>query len=75
MSLRNHEWREIFRVLTKIHGFELKRQKGSHLLLAHSDGRYVTLPRHDPIKIGTLKSILYQAEITQGQFLQDIQKI
>lgn len=27
-------------------GFELKRQKGSHIFYKHPDGRYTTLPHH-----------------------------
>jgi predicted RNA binding protein YcfA (HicA-like mRNA interferase family) len=32
----------------------------------------VTVPRHDPIKEGTLKSILLQANITKEEFLNEI---
>ncbi len=27
-------------------GFEIKRQKGSHVFYRHNDGRYTTLPHH-----------------------------
>jgi predicted RNA binding protein YcfA (HicA-like mRNA interferase family) len=40
--------------------------------LVHFDGRYVTVPRHDPIKEGTLKSILFQAKISKEQFLDEV---
>ncbi|MGI0077609.1 MAG: type II toxin-antitoxin system HicA family toxin [Nitrosopumilaceae archaeon] len=68
MSLRNHSFRDVLKVLSR-HGFQVDRQRGSHILLVHPDGRYVTLPRHDPIKEGTLKSILAQAKISRKQFL------
>jgi predicted RNA binding protein YcfA (HicA-like mRNA interferase family) len=54
------------------HGFRVDRQSGSHIQLVHQDGRYVTLPRQDPIKEGTLKSILLQAKISREQFLKEV---
>jgi predicted RNA binding protein YcfA (HicA-like mRNA interferase family) len=59
------------RVLSK-HGFHADRQSGSHIHMIHPDGRFVTIPRHDPIKEGTLKSILFQANISKTQFLKEI---
>ena len=41
-------------------GYQVARQTGSHLrLTAHRPSEHhVTIPRHDPLKIGTLNSIL-----------------
>lgn len=41
-------------------GYERIRQDGSHIrLTTHNDGEFhVTVPNHQPIKVGTLKSIL-----------------
>lgn len=48
-------------------GFQPLRQKGSHIQL--SDGtRNVTVPAHDPIRVGTLKSILRQADVSLEDF-------
>lgn len=69
MSLRNHGWREVVKVLTR-HGFTVDRQRGSHIVLSHGDGRHVTVPRHEPIKEGVLKSILEQAGISREDFLR-----
>ncbi len=33
-------------------GFEVKRQKGSHVFYRHPDGRYTTLPHHGNQEIG-----------------------
>lgn len=33
-------------------GFEIKRQKGSHVFYRHPDGRYTTLPHHKGRDIG-----------------------
>jgi len=71
LSLRNHNWREVVKVLSHF-DFQVRRQKGSHIQLGHKDGRYVTVPRHDPIKEPTLKSILEQAKISKEDFFNNI---
>ncbi|MDE1827349.1 MAG: type II toxin-antitoxin system HicA family toxin [Thaumarchaeota archaeon] len=71
MSLRNHNWRDVVKALSRS-GFQITRQKGSHIQLSHNDGRYVTVPRHDPIKEPTLKSILEQAKITKEEFFKQL---
>jgi predicted RNA binding protein YcfA (HicA-like mRNA interferase family) len=48
-------------------------QKGSHIFL--SDGNHkLTVPRHDPIKKGTLLAIIQQAGLTREEFLKLIKK-
>lgn len=44
----------------KIYQYEVERQKGSHIRLTTvlQGEHHVTIPNHDPIKIGTLASIL-----------------
>ena len=41
-------------------GYEITRQTGSHIrLTTHLKGEHhITIPRHKPLKIGTLNSIL-----------------
>ena len=41
-------------------GYEVTRQTGSHLRLttAEEGEHHVTVPRHDPLRIGTFASIL-----------------
>ena len=70
MSLKNHNYRQILKVLTKHYGFSLERQSGSHIQLKHPDGRRLTLPRHNPIKVGVMKSIIEQGKTTQEEFLK-----
>jgi predicted RNA binding protein YcfA (HicA-like mRNA interferase family) len=72
MSLRNHSSREVLKVLTKHYGFSIERISSSHYQLKHIDGRRVTVVRADPIKIGTLKSIISQAKTTEDEFLKYI---
>ena len=71
MSLRNHSWRDVLKVLTKF-GYALDRQRGSHMILKNSSGNIVPLPRHNTIKPTTLKSILDQAGISKEQFIKEI---
>ena len=37
--------REIVRALERL-GFQVRRQRGSHIRLRHSDGRYASVPDH-----------------------------
>ncbi|HNQ95994.1 MAG: type II toxin-antitoxin system HicA family toxin [Anaerolineales bacterium] len=46
--------------LLKRHGYEITRQVGSHMRLTTQQGgeHHVTIPRHKPLRVGTLNSIL-----------------
>jgi predicted RNA binding protein YcfA (HicA-like mRNA interferase family) len=70
LSLKNLNYRQILKVLTKPYGFSIERQSGSHIQLTHPDGRRLTVPRHEPIKVGVIKSIIEQAKTTQEEFLK-----
>ena len=40
-------------------GYQVTRQTGNHLRLTTSErGHHVTIPNHDPLKVGTLAGIL-----------------
>jgi predicted RNA binding protein YcfA (HicA-like mRNA interferase family) len=58
-------------------GFEIKRQKGSHVFYRHPDGRYTTLPHHKGRNIGRslTRAILRQIEITPEEFIELLDKI
>jgi predicted RNA binding protein YcfA (HicA-like mRNA interferase family) len=43
-------------------GFAVARQTGSHVRLTKA-GRAVTVPMHRSLAVGTLKSILHQADV------------
>ncbi len=51
--------RELIRILEKI-GFELIRQKGSHMFFRHPDGKTTTVPNHpgEEIDRGLLNKII-----------------
>ena len=44
----------------KLYGYSITRQSGSHIRLStEKNGQHhITIPNHDPIKIGTLSAIL-----------------
>ncbi len=51
-------------------GFEIARQKGSHVFYRHPDGRYTTLPHHANQDIGRplARQILNQVQISPEEF-------
>ena len=57
---RNLSAQDLIKILSK-YGYQIVRQKGSHIrLIRTSDkGDYpITMPNHDPLKIGTLSAII-----------------
>ena len=49
---------ELASVLGKL-GYEITRQNGSHIRLTtqYNGEHHITIPRHDPLKIGTFSAI------------------
>lgn len=68
---------ELAKALGKF-GYQITRQKGSHLRLTTQLGgeHHVTIPRHDALRIGTLKSILdlvaAHAELTRDELAEKL---
>jgi predicted RNA binding protein YcfA (HicA-like mRNA interferase family) len=52
-------------------GFTVLRQRGSHVIL-RKESRTVVVPQHRPVKPGTLRGIIEQAELTIEQFVADL---
>lgn len=63
--------REVVRALEQA-GFQIVRQKGSHVRMKHSDGRIVTVPVHagQDIGRGLLRKVLRDAELSREAFLE-----
>ena len=61
--------REVISALHRL-GFEDRHQKGSHVKLAHPDGRIIVIPFHNPVDRYTLKGALRDADIDIDQFLK-----
>ncbi len=51
---------ELCKLLSKKYGYEKTRQTGSHIRLSTNlEGEHhITIPNHNPLKLGTLSSIL-----------------
>jgi len=67
------EAKELIKILHKF-GFQVIRQKGSHVYLKHENGRCTVVPLHAGKEIGRglLKRILNETEITREEFLKRI---
>jgi len=52
-------------------GYEVDRQKGSHIILRHAQPphRRLTVPDHREIAKGTLRSLIREAGITVEEFI------
>ena len=69
---RNVKARDLVKALTTL-GFSQNGQVGSHLKMAHSDGRWTTIPVHPkPIPIGTFKAILRQSGVSVEDILKNL---
>jgi len=51
-------------------GFEIKRQKGSHVFYRHNDGRYTTLPHHSNQDLARplIRQVLREIEVSPEEF-------
>ena len=58
---------ETVKALTRL-GFAQARQKGSHVVLRRGSAGCV-VPLHSELKIGTLASVLRQAQVTPDEFI------
>lgn len=50
------------------HGFEVTRQRGSHVRMRHPDGRRTTVPLHKELDRGTFKAIIRDAGLEVEDF-------
>ncbi|MFH1751973.1 MAG: type II toxin-antitoxin system HicA family toxin [archaeon] len=58
---------KVIKVASKL-GFELVRQKGSHLILKNDFRQILVIPNHKKLKKGTLLQILKVMKITKKEF-------
>jgi predicted RNA binding protein YcfA (HicA-like mRNA interferase family) len=74
---RNVSGNKLARALNRL-GYETTRQTGSHLRLTTSQNgqHHLTIPNHDPIKVGTLSGILSDVaghfKISRDELIQRI---
>ena len=70
---------ELVRLLGRRYEYHVVRQRGSHMrLVSNVKGRehHVSVPRHNPLKVGTLHSILARVaaylEISQDELRREL---
>lgn len=70
---RDLSWREVVRALRKF-GYVVVRQDGSHIrLTTQQNGEdHLTVPAHDPVRIGTLDQIVAKAAAHFGMSKADM---
>ena len=58
-------------------GFQMVRQKGSHVFYRHPDGRTTTVPNHPGRDLARplIREILREIELTPQQFKKQLEKI
>jgi predicted RNA binding protein YcfA (HicA-like mRNA interferase family) len=58
-------------------GYTMSRQSGSHIrLTSHSQGEHhITIPNHDPLRIGTLAAILDSVATHQSMTREELLKL
>ena len=60
---------DVRKILERL-GMTFKRQKGSHMILVGTDPSCrVVVPAHKNVRVGTLRAIISQAELTVEAFL------
>ena len=50
-------------------GFVFHRQKGSHIILYHPNGRHLSVPDHRELDRGTLRALIRGAGVTVEEFV------
>ena len=64
----------LVKLLDKTYGYIQTRQTGSHIRLTTqlNGEHHITIPNHDPIKLGTLSAILFDIAFHQHKTKQQI---
>ena len=76
---RDISGKQIIKAL-QIYGYQPTRQNGSHIRITTNlnDQHHLAIPNHNPVKTGTLNSILLQVvfhfKISKDQVLQELFK-
>lgn len=61
--------KDLIKILAKDFDFYMLRQRGSHITITN-DKAFITVPLHNELDIGTLKSILKDAGISREEFIR-----
>ena len=70
---RDLSGQDLVRLLVKQYGYRQVHQEGSHIVLqSESPPHRIAIPNHDPLRLGTLNSILRAVARAQGIDKADI---
>jgi predicted RNA binding protein YcfA (HicA-like mRNA interferase family) len=53
-------------------GFTERHRKGSHVKMAHPDGRVLVFPFHDEVDRYTLRGALRDGGVSESEFLESV---
>lgn len=69
-------YRTMDKLLLKL-GFEMTRQKGSHVFYRHTDGRTTTVPNHGKKDLGRplIREILREIEISPEEYREELENL
>jgi predicted RNA binding protein YcfA (HicA-like mRNA interferase family) len=76
MALKPTSPNKVIKALIKL-GFKIVRQKGSHTVLKHSDGRITVVPIHpgEEIGRGLLAKIIRDTGLSKEEFLRTLEEV
>jgi predicted RNA binding protein YcfA (HicA-like mRNA interferase family) len=76
VSLKPLPARKIIKLLSILE-FRIVRERGSHVVLKHSDGRITVVPVHagEKISIGLLLKIIKDTKLSKEEFLKTLEKV
>ncbi|RLI83086.1 hypothetical protein DRP04_02350 [Archaeoglobales archaeon] len=76
MKLKPVKAEKVIKALSKL-GFQIVRQKGSHVIMKHPDGRVTVIPVHkgEELGRGILREIIKDAKVSKEEFLKLLKKV
>jgi len=76
LKLKPVKAEKVIKALSKL-GFQIVRQKGSHVIMKHPDGRVTVIPVHkgEEFGRGILREIIKDAKVSKEEFLKLLKKV
>jgi predicted RNA binding protein YcfA (HicA-like mRNA interferase family) len=67
---------KVVKALSKL-GFQIVRQKGSHLVMKHPDGRVTVIPIHSGEELGRgiLRQIAHDVKVGRDEFVRILDEV
>jgi predicted RNA binding protein YcfA (HicA-like mRNA interferase family) len=64
----------LVKLLNKAYGYVQTRQTGSHIRMTSqlNGEHHITIPNHDPIKLGTMSAILFDIAVHQNKTKEQV---